>query len=216
MADFMASLTGGFGGFSIGSLFSSIKIILIAVVVLIVIGSVLWYFWNKKNWNLKVEFKLPRSVKYLKEGGTLSPDDVNGFTDAEWGKGFYNAKTGVVYLKRKGKRKVAMKPFQLSRFLQGQNTLTVIQIGAEEYMPVIPESYLIYEDEKGDCASLLNVKADISESKSWRVQYEREAKKAYSIMGLLDKYGTWIGIGLVIFLWGVQFVMLYNKMKCGG
>jgi hypothetical protein len=159
---------------------------------------------------------LPRSVKYLKEGGTLSPDDVNGFTDAEWGKGFYNAKTGVVYLKRKGKRKVAMKPFQLSRFLQGQNTLTVIQIGAEEYMPVIPESYLIYEDEKGDCASLLNVKADISESKSWRVQYEREAKKAYSIMGLLDKYGTWIGIGLVIFLWGVQFVMLYNKMKCGG
>jgi len=215
MADFLASLNLG-GMFSAGGLFASIKIIIIAVIALCCIIGIIWFFWNKKNWNLKVEFKLPRSVKYLKEGKTLQPDDVNGFTDAEWGKGFYNSKTGVVYLKRKGKRKIAMKPFQLSRFLQGQNTLTVIQIGAEDYMPVIPESYLIYEDEKGDCASLLNVKADISESKSWRVQYEREAKKAYSIMGLLDKYGTWIGIGLVIFLWGVQFVMLYNKLKCGG
>ena len=215
MADFLAGLTGSLGGFSLGSLFSSVKYIVIGFVVIAAIIGILWFFWNKKNWNLKVEFKLPRSVKYLKEGEKLGIDDVNGFVDSEWGKGFYNSKTGVVFLKRKGKRKIPMKPFNLARYLQGRETLTVVQVGAEDYMPVIPESYLIYENEKGDCASLLNVKADISESKSWRVQYEREAKKAYSIMGLLDKYGTWIGIGLVIFLWGVQFVMLYNKMKCG-
>lgn len=203
----MGSFFGGGGG-----LMDILVILALGGCALAVCGAIIYYFYNKRRWNLKVEFKLPRSVKY-NASGKVEIDDVNGFVDSEWGKGAYIAKTGVVWLKRKKKRKVAMKPFQVSRYIQGNGTITVIQIGAEDYIPVIPESYLIYYDDKsGEQATLLDLKADTSESKAWKSQFEREAKKAFSISNILEKYATAISIGLVIFLWGIQLLLLYNRM----
>lgn len=204
-------LLGGIGLGSGGTLLNLITIVAISFGAIVIIGGLVWYFISRRQWNIKVEFKLPRSVKY--NTGRLDINSVEGFVDAEIGKGSYNAKRGTVFLKRKGKRKISMKPFNINRYLQG-SILTVVQVGAEDYIPVLPTSYLVYTDEetKEDCA-LLKIDADRSQSKSWRSSFERESKQAFSIISILREYAPYIAIGLVIFLWGLQMLLLYNRIK---
>lgn len=202
---------GGGGGGS--NLLTLVWLFAIVIFSFMAIGGIIYFFYNKKSWNLKVEFKLPRSVKYLREGEDLDVNDVQGFVGAEWGKGCYNARKGVVWLKRKGLKKIKMKPFNITRYLQNK-TLTVIQVGATDYLPVLPESFLILEDENtGEQATVLSIKADTSESKSWKNSFEREAKQAYSIVSMLREYAPIIAIGIVIFLWGIQMLLLYTRIK---
>lgn len=215
MAEF--NLFGGLGdAFSGGGISSMIFLIVIALGVMTVCIIIIWWIMRMKQYNLKVEFKLPRSVKYTPDSkGHVDINGISGMVDSEWGKGSYNSNTGVVWLKRKGKKKVAMKPFNLAKYLQGKDLLTVVQIGSTDYIPVIPESYMIFEDEEGTETSLLNMKADTAESKAWKNSFERDAKKAYSIMGLISQYLPIIGLGLVILLWGIQFILI-RKNICGG
>jgi hypothetical protein len=206
------SLLSGFGG---GGTMTVIYAIIIGLGGLFIAGFIVWFFWRRSAYNLRVEFKLPRSVKYLNAGSKVEPNDVSGFIDCDWGKARYDSKTGVVWLKRKGKKAVPMKPFQISRYLQGTNLLTVVQVGAKDYVPVMPESYAIYQDENGEEATLLSLRADTTESRAWKNSFEREAKSAYSITSLLQQYAPILAIGLVIILWGIQFIMIRRGI-CGG
>lgn len=209
----LASLKGGFSfGGSLGSILVTV---VMALGALFICGLIIWMIYRWKSWNLKVEFKLPRSTKYYPDSkGHIDVNNVTGFVDSEWGRGNYNSKTGVVWLKRKGKSRVAMKPFNLAKYLQGKNLLTVVQVSSTDYIPVIPESFMIFEDEQGREASLLNLKADTSESKAWKSSFERDSKNAYSIMGLIKEYLPLIGLGLVILLWGIQIIIV-KKNACG-
>lgn len=200
----------GFGG--MGNVGEIITLILIALITLSLIGSILFFFYNRKKWNLKVEFKLPRSVKYRKSKN-VTLDDLQGSIESEWGKGYYNTRRGVVFLKRKGKKKISMKPFNVNKYLQGQ-TLTVVQAGAIDYIPVMPESYLLYvDDETNEECALLEIKTDTTQSKPWKSSFERETKQAFSIVNILREYAPYLAIGLVILLWGIQLMILYNKIK---
>ena len=217
MGDLFGSLGFGLGS---GGMLGMFWIVMIIVVALGICGTIIWFFWSKKAWNLKVKFRLPRSVKYLGENETLDINDIEGVIEYDEGKGSYNAKKGVVWLKRKGKRKVKMKPFRVQKYLQipsggGKPILEVLQVGAEDYVPVMPESYLIMEDdETGEQVAVLDVKTDSSESRAWQHQFEREAKSTYSIQGALSALLTnpLFIAGLVIFLWGLQLLILYNRM----
>ena len=60
---------------------------LIGVPVMAVILGFFYWLYRRRKWNLDVEFKLPRSD--------------GRFISAEWGKGNYDTKRGVVWLKRK-------------------------------------------------------------------------------------------------------------------
>lgn len=191
---------GMLGGFSGGGALNFMISILIAGSILgLIFGGFWWWFKAKRIWNLKVEFKMPRS------GGNL--------VMSEWGKGQYDSKKGVVYVKRKGLPKSPLEPFDVKEFLQGSNTLTVVQIGINQYLPVLPTSYDQVTNEQGEVAVVMKVKGDISQSKSWRSSFEREAKNAYSLSNLLKENTAWIAIGLVIFLWGIQFLVIYNAVK---
>jgi hypothetical protein len=206
----------GFTGFlpSLGSL-AELKTAIIAICGFIVFFIIIfWFGWYRKQWNIKVEFKIPRGINFLNSGDLLDNTRVQGIVNAEWGKGSYDAKKGTVWVKRKGKKKVAMKPFDVKKYLQGDNILSVVQVGVEDYRPVLTESYLDMIDETtGEEAALLKIKIDTSESKAWKNSFERESKNAYSITNLLKENAHWIAIGLVIFLWGIQFLVLYNRMK---
>lgn len=201
MAD-ISEFLGGLGGST--GLLGMARLAFYALLVLGVLslcGIFLWYIIKRKrNWNLKVEIKIVRS-----DGKLLS---------AEWAKGEYNIKRGVVWIKRKGKPQVPMKPFDTEKFLQGEkNILTVQQISPGHYIPVLPESFLEMEDDvTGQTASFARVKADFSESKSWKNQFEREAKQAYTIMSLLKEYAPYIGIGIVLFMNFAGFAVLYSRM----
>lgn len=209
ITDILGGLDFGFGGIS-----GLISIFLISLFSLIIAGGIIFFFMNRKKWNLVVEFKLPRGVKYAKGPVNLDVNDVNALIDSEIGKGSYNSKRGVVILKRKGKKAIHMKPFNINKFLQGSNHLTVVQVGSEEFIPVMPETYTMYYDQdSGTYSALLNLSPDKSQSKSWSKSFERESKQAFSALGLLKENATFIAIGLVIFLWGIQFLVLYNRIK---
>lgn len=210
----LGELLGTIGIGSGGTIYNLIIIVSISLCAAAAGGGIIWYFVSRRQWNIRVEFKLPRSVGYNKDKfGRIDVNSVEGFVLGEIGKGSYNAKKGTVFLKRKKKKKIAMKPFNVNRYLQG-DVLTVVQVGAEEYLPVLPTSYLIYTDEetKEDCA-LLKLNADVSQSRAWKNSFEREAKQAFSIASLLREYAPYIAIGLVIFLWGVQMLLLYNRLR---
>lgn len=210
----IGDLFGSFGFGGGGGLFDLIFMIFVAVLALIFIIGIFFYFKSRKQWNIKVEFKLPRSVRYGEtDEGAVDIDRIDGLIDAEWGKGSFNAKKGVCWLKRKGRKKVKMRPFNISRYLQG-NILTVVQIGAEDYRPVMPESYMVYEDDKTKAdMALLKLKVDTSESKAWKNSFERDAKSTYSIINLFREYAPILAIGIVILLWGIQMMILYNRIK---
>lgn len=212
LQDIFGGLDLGIGG--AGGIFNLITIVAFAFMALMVIAGIIWFFYNRKRWNIKkVTFKLPREVKFLKEGTSLDINNIRGAIDEETGRGSYDVKRGTVFLKRKGKKKIAMKPFNVGEYLNASGNLEVVQIGSDEYVPVIPRSYMLYEDDDGNTCALVSLKADVSESRSWKNSFEREAKSAFSIMALLREYAPIIAIGLVIFLWGIQLLLLYNRLK---
>lgn len=217
----MASIGDLFGSLGFGNMFGGGIISLFIYIILGIFGIGLlgglfyWLYYKKKKWYLKVEIKIPRGLKWLKPGETLSDKDVNmtGIINAEWGVGTYDPKKGVVYIKRKGKRPVALKPFDIKRGLQGSDILTVIQIGIEDYRVVLPESYIeVIDEQTGEEGALMRAKIDTTESKSWKESYERSAKNAYTIQGLLDKYGQYIGFGILFFMIFVGFAILYGRI----
>ena len=197
---------GDFGGSGAGMLsyVTLVVWVLLAVVVLAMCGwFIYWLAYKRKTWNLLVEVKILRS-----DGKLLM---------AEWARGNYNLKRGVVWVKRKRMKPVAMKPFDAEKYLQGnskgQNILTVAQVSPGHYVPLLLNSFMEMEDDKtGEHASFAKVKSDFSESRSWKNQFEREAKNAYTIMNLLREYAPYIGTGLMIFMMWAGFVILYSKV----
>lgn len=208
-SDFMSRIVPDFGG---GSGFVSLTIsILIGVISLGIAMGVLWWFIKrKKHWNIKVEFRLPRNLRIEKENGH---EKVTGTIKKEWGKGYYNAKEGVVYVKRKKNPAVSMKPFNIKEFLSDSNILTVLQVGIEDYRPVLEDSYLeVIDYDTGEEGALIKAKIDTSESKSWKNSYERERKATYTIMGFLSEHGQLIGFGFILLAIFVGFAIVYSKI----
>lgn len=210
--DQLFSKIPGFGG---GGFASNALMILIGSVVLITLAFGLWWLIKrKKGWNIKVEVKIPRNIKrvrtkegYLKVVGTLNK---------EWAKGFYDAKRGVVFIKRKGKKPVPMKPFDIKRYLSTGNILTVMQIGIEDYRPVLDESYIeVIDEESGEEGALIKTKIDTSESKSWKNSFEREAKMTYSIKNWIAEHGGLVAMGLVLLMNLIGFSIVIARMPKG-
>lgn len=201
-SEFLGELIGSGSLFSVVGAFKSLIMILAGLVILGICAGVLWYILKKKkSWNIKkVEILIPRN-----EGNYL---------DTKYGKGFFDTEKGVVHIKRKGRKTGIMKPFNTLTYLEGTNNhLRVVEVSPGHYIPILPESYMHLKDDKtGEEVALLKLKSDFSESKSWRNNAERSLKEAYTITNLLKEYAPYISIGLVIFLWGIQFIIMYMKI----
>ena len=181
------------------------------VIILLVCGFLLWWYLKKrKTWNIKVEFKIPRNIKQVKtKAGHIK---IIGTLNKEWGQGFYDAKKGSVFVKRKGKKAVAMKPFDIKQYLSTGNILTVVQTGIEDYRPIRDESYIELKDIKGNDGALVQAVIDTSESKSWKNTFEREAKTTYSIKNWIAEHGALVAMGLVLFMNLVGFSIVIARM----
>lgn len=210
MADFnqiLSSVTSG-GGAVLKWMFIIIGVILL---ICLVLGAFIWWRVKKNKYNLDVEIKMPRSDGRL--------------VLAEWGKGSFNSKRGVVYIKRDKMKDVAMKVIDIRRYLQGNNILTVIQVGAEDYRPVLNESWtshiVKYEDEEGNVIeqkeAVLNIKADTGEYKAWKSSWESAAKRAYSLTSFLQQFAVPISIAIVLLATFVGFAIIWTRLPsvCG-
>ncbi len=195
-----------------------------------IIGIGLFIYWGikRKRWNLKVEIKLTRNDAKI--------------TQAEWGKGFYDSKRGVVMIKRphKGSRAIAMKIFDVRRYMQGADLITVIQVGPEDYRPVLNDSWTEHnvtyidetspvKDEDGNLImdaegkqifetkevkeSIMNIKTDTGKNKAWRAAWEEAAKNAYTISSFLKQYQAPISIGIVVVCCFIGFAILWTKLS---
>jgi hypothetical protein len=183
----------------------------LAFIILLMLGIIFVVFYFKKRWNLDVEFKLTRSDGRI--------------TNAEWGKGYYNAKKGVVFVRRptmgKFSKGVPIKIFDIRRYLQGTSILTVLQVGPEDFRPVLNDSWTehveTYKDDKtGDIVeikeSILNIKVDSGLNKAWKSSWDSAAKNAYSIRSFMTQYQTPISIAIVLIACFVGFAILYTKI----
>lgn len=184
---------------------------IVVVVLLIGGGGMAYYFWNKKRWNLKIEFKIPRSDGQIILG--------------EWGKGMWNANRGVVYLKRDKMKTIPMKVVNITRYLQGSDLMTVLQVGPQDYRPVLNDSWtehiVEYEDEKGKVIeqkeAIINIKADTGLNKPWKSAWEAASKKAYSISSFLTQFQTPIAIAIVLIAVFIGISILWVRLPsvCG-
>lgn len=194
---------------------TSVKWILIIICVILVlcviIGLFIWWKWSKSKYNLRVEVKIPRSDGQIILG--------------EWAKGGFNLKRGVVYIKRDKLKAVAMKVIDIRRYLQGQDLLTVIQVGPEDFRPVLNDSWtshvVDYQDELGNVEqvkeSIINIKIDTGEYKAWKSAWESAAKRAYSLQSFLQQFAVPISIAIVLIACFVGFAILWSRMGsiCG-
>ncbi len=181
---------------------------LFGLIALIIISLVGWRIYNKKRWNLKVEIKLPRSDGKI----------VNG----EWGKGYFNSKQGVVYIKRPGMfmPKIPLKIFDPKRYLQGMDLITVLQLSPVDYRPVLPKSYLEYEVEHIDGEgkrtlvkeAVMDMECDTGASKAWQTAFEASAKKAYSLQSFMQQFQTPIAIAIVLVAVFVGIAALWTQL----
>jgi len=209
--------SGTFLGGGLVSLF--IQMVLGIIILGSIAGFFIWLYKRKKKWFIHVNVKLPRGLKYLDPKSNLGIIDSNnihltGIINAETAKGAYDTKLGTVLIKRYKKKAVAMKPFDIKRYLQGNNILDVVQVGVEDYRPILPESYIeMVDDKTGEETALMQIKIDTSESKSWREIYERTRKSTYSIMSLLQTYAPFIGFGILFFMIFIGFAILYGRIK---
>lgn len=186
-----------------------------AILCLGIIGSIVWFVWWRKQWFIKVEFKLPRGVNYLKKGEEIDVESINGYVSAEQGRGRYDASRGVVWVKRSWRdRKVAIKPMDVKKFLQGGNILTVVQVGVRKYVPIMPESFLKLEDkDTGEEALLVKHSCEEIADETWGRQWERDCKSTFTISNLLREYAPYIGLAMILFFNFVGFAILWGKVK---
>jgi hypothetical protein len=193
-----------------GSVVGLIMIMFVVGVVIVgIFGVISFLIWNSRRWHLKVEIKLPRS---------------NGqIVEAEWGKGYFNPKRGVVYIKRPGRWSPAipLKIFDPKRYLQGRDTMTVIQITPTDYRPVLPVSFLEHSVEYKNTdtgkiemvkESVLNIECDTGHSKAWQESFDAAARTAYTFKSFFKQFEVPISIAIVLVAVFIGITALWTQM----
>lgn len=176
--------------------------------VLLLIGGIVWWYMRKR-WNLRVEIKLPRSDGKIVQG--------------EWGKGYYNSKRGVVFIKRPGMRggAIPIKIFDVRKYLQGKDILTVIQLSPEDYRPVLPKSFLYHDRKYIDKntgkeytikEAIIDIEIDYGKNKSWKTAFDAASKQAYSLSTFFTQFQTPIAIAIVLVAVFAGFTMLWTRI----
>lgn len=205
-----ASLVGNVSKFG-GGTFTLLLYVGLGFIVLLLMGIIFFILYNRKKWNLDVEFKLVRSDGKI--------------TNAEWGKGYYNSKKGVVFVKRPAMGKFSnglpIRIFDIRKYIQGDRVITVLQVGSEDYRPVLNDSWTshvaTYKDEDGKLVqvkeSVLNIKVDSGHNKAWKSAWDAAARNAYSIRSFFSQFQTPIAIGIVVICCFVGFAILWTKVR---
>ena len=186
-------------------------IIGIVIVMSLIFGLIIWWRWSKGKYNLRIGIKLPRSDGKLVLG--------------EWGKGSFDTKRGVVLIKRNKMKAVPMKVIDIRRYLQGSDLIDVIQVGPEDYRPILNDSWtshiVTYVDDEGKeqevKESILNIKVDTGEYKAWKSSWDSAAKRAYSLQSFLQQFAVPISIAIVLLACFVGFTILFTRIGsvCG-
>lgn len=198
--DIIAGFSGPFK--SIGSLIHGAGLAaMIIIPVVLICGGFLWFFIiGPKRFNMTVIFNMTRS------------DGKIVYT--EIGKGIYNPKKGVLSLKRpKTGGLIKMKLPDPKKYIYGDRTMQVSQIGPNNWVAIHPDSLTQYVDEKGVVEYFIDYKADITDQLSWSEGYKRLAKATFSIQSFLQQYQTVLAIGFVIIAQAISTAFIIYSIR---
>ena len=215
--DVRSSLASGTGT----SVWTILFIVIGLGVGFLLLGVAAWYWYVKKRWNIKAEIKLTRS------GGAL--------TNAEWGKAFYDVEKGVVLVKRPGfgKKAIPVKVFDIREYIQGDNTISFVQVAGDDLRPIRNSSWEEFEepvfdddgkpvkDKKGNIlyekSAMMNIRVDTGLNKAWSAAWRAAAKQAYSLKTFFTQFQTPIAIAIVIVAVFVGFAIVWTRLGsiCG-
>ncbi|MHA2019047.1 MAG: hypothetical protein ACTSXY_12335 [Promethearchaeota archaeon] len=175
----------------------------VILITLGVIGGVALWAKKRKKWNLRVEIKLPRSDGKL--------------INSEKAKGYFDTKNGFVSLKRKGLNPIDMKPFNVNKYLQGTNYLEVIQIGPDDFIPVLPKSYtIIYKSDaiegEQNKFGLLEIYGDLGERKQWASNAAESALNRFTLKSFLKRHEFAISIMIIMFGLFIGFAIVLSQL----
>jgi len=177
------------------------KIIIIGILIILIVGGAIAIsiiIYRRKKWNLKLIIKLPRS-----DGRIILTDRAKGYWDAE---------NGWIMIKRKGYRAVPSKPIDPKKWLQGRTDATFIQVGPQDYIVAIEDSYNILSDEGGKQYALMDIIADIGKRKTWKNYTERQGKKTFTLRGWMEKHQFAIALSIVLFSVFIGFTILWMRL----
>jgi len=211
MAGFKETMSGMFGSSSSMLWTFGLIVVIGGLALVLLLGGIsFWYF--KKRWNLRVEIKLVRG------GGIIG----------EWGKGLYSNKQGVVFIRRQGEKfkSIPMQIFDLKEYMQGDDLITVEQVGPDDFRPVKPNSFMVQKvkyvneetgEEKEFEESIMDIKIDTGLNKAWKSAWENAAKQAYSLRSFFNQFQTPIAIGIVVICVFVGFAVIWSRLgsMCG-
>jgi len=176
---------------------------IIILIVFAILGGVAFWAKKRKKWNLRVEIKMPRS-----DGKIIN---------SEKAKGFFDTKNGFVSLKRKGLTPIDMKPFNINKYLQGTNYLEILQVGPDDFIPILPKSYLTItktdakEGEQKKFA-LLDIHGDMGERKQWASNAEESALNRFTLKSFLKRHEFAITLMIIMFGLFIGFAIVLSQL----
>jgi len=198
----MADLTGTIGPWVTKIMGWGIWFV-VGILVLVILGGIGIWAAKRKKWNLRVEIKIPRSDGLI--------------VNSEKAKGYFDVREGVVSIKRSRLSPSEMKPFNVNKYVQGDKYLEVLQIGPDDYIPILPKSYttiLNVNAKEGEQRkfALLEIEGDLGTRRQWAFHAAKNAKNRFTLKGFLDKYQFAIQMAIIIFAIFIGFAALWGKV----
>jgi len=176
--------------------------ILILLVIGIATGVSIWQY-KRKKWNLTVTIRLPR------ENSKSILSDI--------AKGYWDAAQGSIIIKRSGRKPVGSRPIDPKKWVQGSSVISVIQVGPEDYIICLEDSYKVVTGEDGKQYAILNIISDVGKRKTWGNYFERTAKKAFTLRGWLEQHQFAVVLAVLMFTMFLGFSILWSRIPkvCG-
>lgn len=168
---------------------------LFVVIIVTVLG--IWAY-RRKKWNLVLNVKIPRM-----DGRFIGQDKAKGYWDSD---------EGWIMVKRKGYKPVPSRPIDPKKWLQSKNEATLVQVGPQDYIIALEDSYNILTGEDGKSYALMDIMADVGKRKTWKNYTERQAKKAFSLGNWLKENAWMVSTGIVIFIIFIGFAVIWTRL----
>jgi len=220
-SDYLGGIATPLGG--IGSSITSIigKVLVVVLVLGLVIGFLLWRK-KRKQYNIPVTIWIPRSSGKIMDEVSC----VGGYFRSKNPEGIMSFR-----LKRKGLAVIDIPPPN-SKFLVGlSRKLYLVQKGADDFEPVLPDSFKTITTIKGKKRiAVVDLLAINQDATAWVEDNRESAKRRFTFSNFWEKYKDFIQITIFIF---IVFLAIYinwqglkdvttalqsvaNSLQCGG
>lgn len=173
---------------------SIFSIITKAIAVIVLLGIIMIFiFWrrSRKKYNIPVTIWIPRSSGKIMDELTAK----GGYFKSRNPEGIMSFR-----LKRKGLPIIELPPPN-SKFLVGlSRKLYLVQKGADDFEPVLPDSFKLVTTPTGKRVAIVNLMAINQDATAWVEDNRESAKRRFTFHNFWEKYKDFIQMTIFIFI----------------